>query len=169
MYYPQYFGLRKGENNYYDTDKYDGNGTVSERIVIFGATGDLCKKKLIPALFELWKKKLLPDNILIVGASRRDLPKETWLEKLGDYPQDFTTWLDFVSCDLDCQESLNKLHDETTDTAYFLSVPPERYENAIINLKVSGFLDDPDHSRVVIEKPFGYDLEAAVPCLGKDS
>ena len=46
------------------------------------------------------------------------------------------------------------------DTTYFLSVPPERYENAIINLKEAGFLDDPDHSRVVIEKPFGTDLES---------
>ena len=114
-----YFGLRKGENNYYDSDKYDGNGTAHyRRIVIFGATGDLCKKKLIPALFELWKKKLLPENILIVGASRRDLPKETWLQKLGDYPQEFTTWLDFAR-DLDCQESLSKLHDDSADTTYF--------------------------------------------------
>ena len=63
--------------------------------------------------------------------------------------------------DLDCQESLSKLHDDSADTTYFLSVPPERYENAIINLKEAGFLDDPDHSRVVIEKPFGYDLESA--------
>ena len=134
---------------------------LTRRIVIFGATGDLCKRKLIPALYQLWNKKLLPENILIVGASRRDLPKETWLEKLGDYPQEFTTWLDFISCDLDCQESLNKLHDKSADTTYFLSVPPERYANAIVNLKEAGFLDDPDHSRVVIEKPFGYDLESA--------
>ena len=134
---------------------------LTRRIVIFGATGDLCKRKLIPALYQLWNKKLLPENILIVGASRRDLPKETWLEKLGDYPQEFTTWLDFISCDLDCQESLNKLHDKSADTTYFLSVPPERYANAIINLKEAGFLDDPDHSRVVIEKPFGYDLKSA--------
>ena len=134
---------------------------ISKRIVIFGATGDLCKKKLIPALYQLWCKHLLPKDLLIVGASRRDLPKETWLEKLGDYPQEFTTWLDFVSCDLDNPESLNKLHDESVDTTYFLSVPPERYENAIINLKEGGFLDDPDHSRVVIEKPFGYDLKSA--------
>ena len=49
----------------------------------------------------------------------------------------------------------------TVDTTYFLSVPPERYENAIINLKKLGFLDDPDHSRVVIEKPFGHNLESA--------
>ena len=134
---------------------------LTRRIVIFGAAGDLCKKKLIPALYQLWCKHLLPKDILIVGASRRDLPKEVWLEKLGDYPEEFTVWLDFVSCDLDCQESLMKLHDDSADTTYFLSVPPERYENAIINLKEAGFLDDPDHSRVVIEKPFGYDLESA--------
>ena len=134
---------------------------LTRRIVIFGAAGDLCKKKLIPALYELWKKKLLPKDILIVGASRRDLPKEVWLEKLGDYPEEFTTWMDFISCDLDCKESLMKLHDDSADTTYFLSVPPERYANAIINLKEAGFLDDPDHSRVVIEKPFGYDYKSA--------
>ena len=134
---------------------------LTRRIVIFGATGDLCKKKLIPALYKLWQKKLLPENILIVGASRRELSKEVWLEKLGDYPQEFTTWLDFISCDLDCKESLMKLHDDSADTTYFLSVPPERYENAIINLKEAGFLDDPDCSRVVIEKPFGYDYKSA--------
>ena len=134
---------------------------LTRRLVIFGAAGDLCKRKLIPALYELWKKELLPHNILIVGASRRDLPKDAWLKKLGDYPEEFTTWLDFISCDLDNPESLNNLHDESADTTYFLSVPPERYENAIINLKKGGFLDDPDHSRVVIEKPFGHDLESA--------
>ena len=134
---------------------------LTRRIVIFGAAGDLCRRKLIPALYKLWQKKLLPHNILIVGASRRDLPKDVWLQKLGDYPQDFTTWLDFISCDLDCEESLMKLHDQSADTTYFLSVPPERYENAIINLKEAGFLDDPDCSRVVIEKPFGYDYKSA--------
>ena len=134
---------------------------LTRRIVIFGATGDLCKRKLIPALYELWKKELLPHNILIVGASRREHTKESWLEHLGDYPEDFCHWLDFVSCDLDNPESLNHLHDDSADTTYFLSVPPERYENAIINLKESGFLDDPDHSRVVIEKPFGHDYKSA--------
>ena len=69
--------------------------------------------------------------------------------------------MDFTSCDLDCKESLMKLHDDSADTTYFLSVPPERYANAIINLKEAGFLDDPDHSRVVIEKPFGHDYKSA--------
>jgi len=134
---------------------------ISKRIVIFGATGDLCKRKLIPALFQLWRKQLLPENLLVVGCSRREHTRQQWLELLGEYPQDFTHWLDFQCADLDCQESLHALHDETVETTYFLSVPPERYENAIINLKEAGFLDDPDHSRVVIEKPFGYDFESA--------
>jgi len=134
---------------------------LTRRIVIFGATGDLCKRKLIPALYELWKKGLLPKELLVVGASRREHTRESWLQHLGDYPIEFTHWLDFRSCDLDNQDSLSILHDESADTTYFLSVPPERYENAIINLKEAGFLDDPDHSRVVIEKPFGYDYESA--------
>ena len=134
---------------------------LTRRIVIFGATGDLCKKKLIPALYQLWQKRLLPEGILIVGASRREHTKESWLQHLGDYPEEFTDWMDFVCCDLDNKDSLMHLHDESVDTTYFLSVPPERYENAIINLKEAGFLDDPDHSRVVIEKPFGYDLKSA--------
>ena len=134
---------------------------LTRRLVIFGATGDLCKRKLIPALFELWKKELLPQNFLIVGASRREIDRQTWLHSLGDYPHEFTAWLDFVSCDLACEESLNKLHDQSADTTYFLSVPPSTYADAITNLKKAGFLDDPEKSRVVIEKPFGYDYKSA--------
>ncbi len=73
---------------------------LTKGIVIFGATGDLCKKKLIPALFELWKKKLLPENILIVGASRRDLPKETWLQKLGDNVLICLWWIHLDICQI---------------------------------------------------------------------
>ena len=162
LYYPQYIsGYEKVKITTTRQTSMMETEPLTRRIVIFGATGDLCKRKLIPALYELWKKELLPHNILIVGASRREHTKESWLKHLGDYPEDFCHWLDFVSCDLDNQESLMHLHDESADTTYFLSVPPERYENAIINLKEAGFLDDPDHSRVVIEKPFGYDLESA--------
>ena len=133
---------------------------LTKGIVIFGATGDLCKRKLIPALHKLWEKNLLPKGFTITGASRRDPGRESWIKSLGDYPEDFIHLLDYVSCDLSSQESLNKLPD-TDDTTYFLSVPPERYEWAIINLKQGGFLDDPETSRVVIEKPFGYDYKSA--------
>ena len=133
---------------------------LTYQIVIFGAAGDLAKKKLIPALYKLHQKNLLPTNLIITGTSRRELRKETWIEQLGDYPEDFLHRLEWVTADLDNPGSLENLPD-CDDTTYFLSVPPERYENAIINLKGSGLLDDPETSRVVIEKPFGYDLKSA--------
>ena len=129
-------------------------------IVIFGATGDLCKKKLIPALYKLWGKNLLPEGFSITGASRRDPGRDAWIESLGDYPEEFKNLLDYISCDLSDPESLYHLPDKD-DMTYFLSVPPERYENAITSLKGSGLLEDPEKSRVVIEKPFGYDLQSA--------
>ena len=133
---------------------------LTRGIVILVATGDLCRRKLIPALFKLWEKNLLPKGFTIVGASRRDPGRDAWINSLGKYPVDFTMLLDYVSCDLGDEESLNRLPD-FDDTTYFLSVPPERYEWAIINLKQGGFLDDPETSRVVIEKPFGHDLKSA--------
>ena len=134
---------------------------ISKRLVIFGATGDLCKRKLIPSLYELWRKTLLPPGLLIVGASRREMCPDEWRKTLGDYPEEFMDWLDFVSCDLSCEDSLMRLHDKSADTTYFLSVPPSTYADAITNLKKGGFLDDPERSRVVIEKPFGYDYKTA--------
>ena len=130
-------------------------------IVIFGATGDLCKKKLIPALYELWKKGLLPDNFLITGCARREPTAEMWKASLGDYPEEFLYHLDYISADLDNPDTLSHLPDYLEDNTYFLSVPPERYENAIVNLKQAGFLNDSERSRVVIEKPFGYDYKSA--------
>ena len=134
---------------------------TSKGIVIFGATGDLCKKKLIPALYQLWKKNLLPDNFVITGSSRRDPGTKAWKESLGEYPEEFFHHLDYVSADLDNVDTLSHLPDYLHDNTYFLSVPPERYANAIQNLKKSGKLDDPNHSRVVIEKPFGHDYKSA--------
>ena len=131
------------------------------RIVIFGATGDLCRRKLIPALKELWEKQLLPAELKIVGASRKHLSREDWISQLGEYPQEFAELLSYVSCDLSNQESLLQLHDYSEDSTYFLSVPPHTYADAIVNLKEGGFLNDADHSRVVIEKPFGTNLESA--------
>ena len=150
LYYPQYIsGYEKVKITTMTQTSMMETELLTRRIVIFGATGDLCKRKLIPALYELWKKELLPENILIVGASRREHTKESWLKHLGDYPEEFCYWLDFTCADLNCKESLMSLHDDSADTTYFLSVPPESYENAIINLKEAGFLEDPDHSRAV--------------------
>ena len=130
-------------------------------IVIFGATGDLCKKKLIPALYKLWLKDLLPENFLILGSARREPTVQQWKESLGYYPEEFLHHLDYQMADLDNVETLHNLPKYLDDITYFLSVPPEKYESAIVNLKEAGLLDDQDTSRVVIEKPFGTDLHSA--------
>jgi len=161
LYFPQYIsGYEKVKITTTKQTSTMETDALTSGIVIFGATGDLCKRKLIPALYKLWEKDLLPDNFLITGCSRRDPGTDVWKESLGDYPEEFLHHLDYISCDLDDPESLYHLP-ETDDTTYFLSVPPERYENAIISLKKGGFLDDPETSRIVIEKPFGYDLKSA--------
>ena len=134
---------------------------LTKGIVIFGATGDLCKKKLIPALYKLWEKDLLPENFVITGCSRRDPGAAVWKESLGEYPEEFLRQLDYISADLDNVDTLRHLPDYLHDNTYFLSVPPERYANAIINLKEAGKLDNPETSRVVIEKPFGHDYKSA--------
>ena len=161
LYYPQYIsGYEKVKITIMKRTSTMEMEPLTRGIVIFGATGDLCKRKLIPALYKLWTKDLLPKGFSITGAARRDIGVDAWKESLGEYPEEFLYQLNYISCDLSNQESLNKLP-ETDDTTYFLSVPPERYEWAIINLKQGGFLDDPETSRVVIEKPFGHDLKSA--------
>ena len=124
-------------------------------LVIFGATGDLCRRKLIPALETLDKKGLLPDNFKIIGASRSDHTRQSWLESLGRYYKgEFSVKMDYHQCDLSDVDSLRSIP-QSDDMTYFLSVPPERYGDAVQNLKEAGLVDDPDKTRVIIEKPFG--------------
>ena len=133
----------------------------TKTLVIFGATGDLCRRKLIPALETLHKKGLLPDNFKIIGAARRENTRQSWLESLGRYYEaDFSLKLDYHRCDLSDVDSLRSIP-VSDDMTFFLSVPPDRYSDAIQNLKSAGLVDDPEKSRVIIEKPFGTDLESA--------
>ena len=130
-------------------------------LVIFGATGDLCRRKLIPALFTLWENGTLPENLKVIGAARRENTRESWLESLGRYyPGEFSVNLDYHRCDLSDVDSLRSIP-LSDDMTYFLSVPPERYGDAVSNLKEAGLVNDPDKTRVIIEKPFGTDLQSA--------
>ena len=103
---------------------------------------------------------MLPENILITGTARREPTVQQWKESLGDYPEEFFHHLDYQTSDLTKVETLQNLA-QADDVTYFLSVPPERYEDAIVNLKEAGLLDDQEASRVVIEKPFGHDYKSA--------
>ena len=162
LYYPQYIsGYERVKITTMNQTNMTETEPLTKGLVIFGATGDLCKRKLIPSLYKLWQKNLLPDDFVITGTARRDPGVQAWKESLGDYPDEFLHHLDYISADLDNVDTLRHLPDYLHDNTYFLSVPPERYANAIINLKEAGLLDDPDHSRLVIEKPFGYDYKSA--------
>ena len=163
LYWPRYIsGYEKVKiTTTNQTNTMETELPTSKGIVIFGATGDLCKRKLIPALYKLWLKDLLPEGFVITGTARRDPGVEAWKESLGYYPDEFLHHLDYIPTDLDNVDTLRHLPDYLHDNTYFLSVPPERYANAIINLKEAGKLDDPDTSRLVIEKPFGHDYKSA--------
>ena len=162
LYYPQYIsGYEKVKITTMNQTTMTETVPLTRGIVIFGATGDLCKKKLIPALYKLWQKELLPENFLITGCARREPTTEQWKESLGEYPDDFLHHLDYQMADLSMVDTLKNLPQYLDDVTYFLSVPPERYEDAIQNLKEAGCLEDPERSRVVIEKPFGTDFKSA--------
>ena len=162
LYWPRYIsGYEKVKITITNQMTMMETAPLTKQLVIFGAAGDLAVKKLIPSLYKLHAKGLLPEGMVITGTSRRELQKSAWLERLGEYPEDFVHRLDWITADLDNPDTLHNIPDCYQDNTYFLSVPPERYENAIINLKASGRLDNPETSRVVIEKPFGHDYKSA--------
>ena len=162
LFYPRYIS---GFERVRITTTTQTNTTEMEQptrtLVIFGATGDLCRRKLIPALHTLWKTGTLPENLNVIGAARREHDRDSWLSSLGRYYEpEFSVKLDYLQCDLSDVDSLRSIP-QTDDMTYFLSVPPERYGDAIQNLKAAGLVDDRDKTRVIIEKPFGTDLQSA--------
>jgi glucose-6-phosphate 1-dehydrogenase len=156
---------------------------MSHSLVIFGASGDLTSRKLIPALYELFRKKRLPESTKIVGVSRTEFTDNGWREKLAQttvefLPESFDQkiWDKFAASifyragNIDKTESFRRLKDELesiennipTDRVYYLSTAPKFYEPAITNLGRSGLVQLGDSSgRIVIEKPFGVDLDSA--------
>jgi glucose-6-phosphate 1-dehydrogenase len=152
-------------------------------VVIFGASGDLTSRKLIPALYELARKNRLPPNTRIVGSARSKFTHEQFRQSLTETTAKFSgkefdkkVWDAFVpniyyhSGDIgqaaDYQE-LKKLLEEIEGPPphtriYYLSTSPALYETAIAHLGSSGLADETSgYRRIVIEKPFGTDLPSA--------
>ena len=153
-------------------------------IVIFGASGDLAQRKLVPALFNLRCKGRLPESLRIVGFSRSALPDDQFREyiwkgvqEIGELAVRRAEWemfaksLFYVSGDLTnpnhyarIRQRLEELEGEArpANHLFFLSIAPHLYETAVQNLGASGLARE-EHGwcRVVIEKPFGRDLASA--------
>ncbi len=156
---------------------------MSHSIVIFGASGDLTSRKLVPALYRLFQKGRLPAGTRLVGVARSAFTDDEWRNQLAATTQqfakrDFTpeTWAAFaqnihyqpgdIAVDQDFQKLGARLIEleggAKTDRVYYLSTMPQLYEPAIAQLGKAGLADDSfGHRRVVIEKPFGTDLQTA--------
>ncbi len=155
---------------------------MATSIVIFGASGDLTRRKLIPALFSLHLKKRLPEGTRIIGSSRTTYSSEQWRELLGKStaefrPQEFddAVWHEFAQrihylpVDVNDVEdvrrlgqSLSDLEQGPSDRLYYLATKPELYGTIVENLGAAGMAAQHDGSRrIVIEKPFGRDLKTA--------
>lgn len=156
-------------------------------LIIFGASGDLTKRKLLPALYELFCQNLLPENFAILGVGRTDLDDNLFRERIDkELPQfidkelndpklfrSFVEKLHYVSLDTgNVKEYLNlrvKLDDlsESRNIAknyiFYFATPPSLYEiiaEALANYKLNN-QQNGLWSRIVVEKPFGYDLKSA--------
>ncbi|RMG78998.1 MAG: glucose-6-phosphate dehydrogenase, partial [Chloroflexi bacterium] len=157
--------------------------TTPTTIVIFGATGDLTRRKLIPGLYNLFLKERLPSPIYIVGAARRDWTDEFFRDQMLEGVKQFSpttfspeAWgqfsqsLRYTQVNLtipDDYAALNAfLHDieagEVANRLYYLSVAPSLYIPVVEQLGAHGLAyENGGWRRIVIEKPFGYDLQSA--------
>lgn len=151
-------------------------------LVIFGASGDLTKRKLIPALYELHTQQLLPEKLAVLGVSRTELTDGGFREKMKEFlsiqphnEKDIEAFLEHLyyqplstsdSSEYPILKSrLEALGKELSIPAnyiYYLSTPPNLYQIIPQSLAEVGLNDAKNgFKRLIIEKPFGTDLDSA--------
>ncbi len=160
----------------------DSNDTCeSTAFIIFGVTGDLTRRKLIPAIYELAINNRLPQNFRIIGFARRDWTNEILVNNLKEGIQQFAhsqpvdpilvekilSGAEYVQSDFHeptGYEQTARLLDEGCDTniIYYLATPPDSYVEIVEMIGQSSLMKyKKGWSRIVIEKPYGRDLESA--------
>jgi glucose-6-phosphate 1-dehydrogenase len=155
-------------------------------LVIFGVTGDLSRKKLMPAVYDLANRGLLPAGFSLVGFARREWKNQDFgkvvkeaVKQYARTPWNESVWkqlsenIRFVSGEFDDDAAFDRLKatidelDAKVGTngnhAFYLSIPPKAFAQVCTQLKRSGLAEaGPDEfRRVVIEKPFGRDLQTS--------
>ncbi len=179
--------LAAGHNPLRDPDDRRLNRIAGpSSLVIFGVTGDLSRKKLMPAVYDLANRGLLPPGFALVGFARREWENQDFAQVVHDSVREYArtpfseeVWqqlsegIRFVQGDFDDDEAFDRLKAtiEELDTkrgtngnhAFYLSIPPKAFPLVCRQLSRSGLADPkPDEfRRVVIEKPFGHDLKSA--------
>lgn len=156
-------------------------------MILFGAGGDLTKRKLIPAIYNLAKRKLLPEQFAIVGVSIEPLSHEEFRRRMTDDIQEYSvdgvdpaSWdwfvkrLYYISGDFKDPElykrlgetlaQVEKAHGTMGNCLFYLATSPQFFTVVVQQLGAAGLTAQPERKwkRVVIEKPFGQDLASAV-------
>lgn len=155
-------------------------------LVIFGASGDLTSRKLVPALFSLKCQKLLPSGFAIVGSGRSSFTEDGFREKMRSailsahrdrnpepgMIQEFLKLIYYVTMDSSVAETYSRLREKLdllnsskatgNNYIFYMATPPVLYEVISTNLAKAGLADQTaGFRRFIIEKPFGYDLASA--------
>ena len=155
-------------------------------LVIFGATGDLNSRKLVPSLFSLMNQDLLPERFVLLGVGRGEITSADFRDKMAaairkyseDRGQDMSHIPEFVknveyyrieynkvSDYVDLGHKLTKVRNGSGiggNIIFYMATPPNIYETICSHLSEAGLTDQAEgFRRIIIEKPFGYDLESA--------
>lgn len=155
-------------------------------MVIFGASGDLTKRKLIPALYNLKDGNLLSDNFAVIGVARAEMRDAEFRRRLRDDMNEFATdevnsetwkWLEdrlyYLSGDFEDDETYTRLnellkridkeHSGHGNYFFYLAAAPQYFAPVVQRIGAAGMAREEDGQwrRVIIEKPFGRDLESA--------
>jgi glucose-6-phosphate 1-dehydrogenase len=154
-------------------------------VVIFGAAGDLTWRKLTPALYNLYVDDWLPEKFAVIGVDARQLSEEEFCDRLRDGVDRFSrrgktdeeTWntvtrnLSFIAADFADPQTYAKLSEKLADWGkswgtepnriFYLATPPNLFETIVRGLGKAVLTEDRDRVRIVVEKPFGHDLDSA--------
>lgn len=153
-------------------------------LVIFGITGDLAQRKLLPALYQLLKAHNLPEQLHIVGVSRRDVTREQVYERLKEFagPENYSddteqrlrSSTEMVQMDLDNADAyrdllahlqeIEKPYGNEVGRLYYLSIPAQTFAPIVRLLGQTGHaaaISEGNKPRLLVEKPFGYDVQSA--------
>ena len=155
-------------------------------VVIFGASGDLAKRKLIPALYRLVQERLLPAEFAVIGLGRTPMTDDEYRAKMKEAVAEFSesktvdeeVWrsfaagLHYLPSNIDRPESYRELAERLEvigrergtggNRLFYLSVAPEFYAESVKQLGEAGLTkQERGWARVIIEKPFGTSLESA--------
>ncbi|SMQ66705.1 glucose-6-phosphate 1-dehydrogenase [Plantibacter sp. VKM Ac-1784] len=169
-----------------DTDRRLNRIAGPSGLIIFGVTGDLSRKKLMPAVYDLANRGLLPPGFSLVGFARRDWEDQDFMEVVHESVKQYArtefredVWnqlaqgIRFVPGEFGDDAAFEKLKEtiEELDAdrgtmgnhAFYLSIPPKAFPQVTEQLRRSGLAEPADGQwrRVVIEKPFGSDLKTA--------